>query len=104
MGKRPRHKPRRLGKKLQQIRHAQGLSQTQILKEMGLEGKYERNNLSNFETNKREPPMIIVLGYARLAGIDANLILDDKAQLPKEILIASRTSQATKKREQSKKR
>ena len=82
MGKHSRRKPRRLPKKLRLIRDALGLSQNQILKEMGLDDKYTRNNLSNYETGKRETPWPIQLGYARLANISVDLLLDDKLELP----------------------
>lgn len=82
MGKGPRRQPRRLPEKLRQIRNALGLSQSQILKEMGLDDRYKRNNLSNFETGKRGTPWPIQLGYARLAKISVDLLLDDKLELP----------------------
>ena len=85
MGKNPRQKPRRLGRKLCQIRAALGLSQNQILRKMGLDDKYSRNNLSNYETDKREAPLPILLGYARLAGISVDDIIDDKLPLPKHL-------------------
>ena len=86
MGKGSRRQPRRLPKKLRQIRDALGLSQNQILKEMGLDDKYTRNNLSNFETGKRGTPWAIQLGYARLANISVDLLLDDKLALPEDLL------------------
>ncbi len=87
MGKKPRRKPRRLGKKLRQIRLALGLSQNEMLKRMRLDGKYGRNNLSNFELNKREAPLPIVLGYARLGRIRVDVIVDDQLELPDRLKI-----------------
>jgi transcriptional regulator with XRE-family HTH domain len=86
MGKHSRPQPRRLPKKLRLIRDALGLSQSQILKEMGLDDKYTRNNLSNYETGKRETPWPIQLGYARLADISVDLLLDDKLELPDHLV------------------
>jgi transcriptional regulator with XRE-family HTH domain len=82
MGRKPRPKPRRTGKKLRQIRATLGLSQNEILKRMGLEKECGRNNLSNYELDKREPPASVVLGYAQLAGINVKFIIDDKLELP----------------------
>jgi transcriptional regulator with XRE-family HTH domain len=95
MGKKPRTKPRRLGKKLRQIRRALGLSQNEMLKQMGLDGEHTRNNLSNFELDRREPPSPIVLGYARLARIRVELILDDKLELPDRLLRIPTRSRVT---------
>ena len=82
MGRKPRPKPRRTGKKLRQIRAVLGLSQNGILKRMGLENECGRNNLSNYELDKREPPSSVILGYARLAGINVKYIIDDRLELP----------------------
>jgi transcriptional regulator with XRE-family HTH domain len=95
MGKKPRVKPRHLGKKLRQIRRALGLSQNEMLKRMGLDGDYGRNNLSNFERDRREPPSPILLGYARLARIRVDLILDDKLELPDRLLKIPANSRVT---------
>ena len=86
MGRKSRLKPRRLGQKLRHIREALGISQNEMLRRMGLDEEYGRNNLSNYELDKREPPLSIVLGYARLAGISVDLIVDDKLDLPKDFL------------------
>jgi transcriptional regulator with XRE-family HTH domain len=98
MGRKPRPKPRRTGKKLRQIRAVLGLSQNGILKRMGLEKKCGRNNLSNYELDKREPPSNVVLGYARLAGINVKYIIDDKLELPdrfKNAAISKRSKSKT---------
>ena len=83
MGRRARHKPSRLGKKLQLIRQALGLSQNQMLVKIGLDEKYTRNNLSNYELDVREAPLDIVLGYARVGGMTVEMLVDDKVDLPK---------------------
>jgi len=92
MGRRARHKPRRLGKKLQLIRQALGLSQNQMLVKIGLDEKYTRNNLSNYELDVREAPLDIVLGYARVGGMTVEMLVDDKVELPKrKKRVASKT-------------
>ena len=90
MGRKPRIKPRRLGQKMRRIREALGISQNEMLRRMGLDEEYGRNNLSNYELSKREPPLSIVVGYARLAGISVDLMVDDKLDLPKDFLKADR--------------
>jgi transcriptional regulator with XRE-family HTH domain len=103
MGKKPRTKPRRLGKKLRQIRENLGLSQNEMLRRAGLDKKYGRNNLSNYELDKREPPYPILLGYSQVSGIPINVILDDKVALPQEFLKnpAGKTKKTSKKRQRS---
>lgn len=92
MGRRARHKPRHLGRKLQAIRQTLGLSQNQMLAKIGLDEKYTRNNLSNYELDVREAPLDIVLGYARVGGMTVEMLVDDKAELPKRKKRASKTT------------
>ena len=98
MGKKPRTKPRRLGKKLRQIRETLGLSQNEMLRRAGLDKKYGRNNLSNYELDKREPPYPILLGYSHVSGIPINVILDDKLALPQEFLRTPASDRVTAKK------
>ncbi len=65
MGKFPRRRQKRLGEKLLQIRETLELSQSEILRYMGLDEQYSRNIISNYEKDHREPPLFVLLGYAR---------------------------------------
>ena len=67
MGRSGRLRPKRLGRKLRAIREHLGLSQTQMSKALGLKVHYSA--VSNFELGTREPDLIVLLRYARLAGI-----------------------------------
>ena len=82
MGKYPRRKQKRLAEKLLQIRVALGLSQNEILRAIGAEEELYRTNISNYELGEREPPLYILLGYARLAGVCLDVIVDDELDLP----------------------
>jgi len=82
MGKYPRQKQVRLPEKLLKIRMALGLSQNEILKQLKLEGKFSRTSISNYETGDREPPLHVLLRYARTAGICLDVIVDDELDLP----------------------
>ncbi len=64
------------------IRKRLGLSQNEILKELGLDGAYDRSTISGYERGEREPPIPVVLKYARLAGISTDYLIDDKLKLP----------------------
>jgi transcriptional regulator with XRE-family HTH domain len=85
MGTKPRQRPQRLGEKLLAIRNALGLSQTQMVKRLDVEGMIVPSQISQFETVKREPSLTVVLQYARLAGICSDVLLDDKLDLPNKI-------------------
>jgi transcriptional regulator with XRE-family HTH domain len=80
----PRERPERLAEKLLQIRLALGLSQSQMLKRLGLETGY-RHYISQFENGQREPTLAILLGYARAAGVYVDDLIDDEFDLPENI-------------------
>jgi transcriptional regulator with XRE-family HTH domain len=81
MGRQPRPKPRRLGKKLKAIREQKlGLSQTQMCAALKLKIGYSA--ISQYEQDKREPPLPVLLKYARLSGVSVEAIIDDKMNLP----------------------
>jgi transcriptional regulator with XRE-family HTH domain len=85
MGKYPRRKQKRLAEKLLQIRLALGLSQNEILRRLGAEEELYRTNISNYELGEREPPLYVLLAYARLAGVCLDVIVDDEADLPAKL-------------------
>ena len=67
MGTYPRLRQKRLAEKLRQIRDALGLSQSEMLKCLEVEELIGLYRISEFETGKREPPLLILLRYARVA-------------------------------------
>ena len=85
MGKYPRRKQRRLADKLLQIRKSLGLSQTEILRQMGLDEEFERTIISNYELGQREPPLFVLLQYAHLAGLCLDVLVDDELDVPKRL-------------------
>jgi transcriptional regulator with XRE-family HTH domain len=84
MGAKPRQRPQRLGEKLLAIRNALGLSQSQMVKRLDVEGIVP-SQISEFETGKREPSLIVVLQYARLANVCADVLIDDALDLPSKL-------------------
>jgi transcriptional regulator with XRE-family HTH domain len=77
--------PKKLAKKLALIRMRLGLSQTELVEAL----KYKATPLypaqiSNFEQGKREPPLMVLLAYARLAGVSVESLIDDKIILGHE--------------------
>jgi transcriptional regulator with XRE-family HTH domain len=85
MGVRPRQRPKRLSEKLLAIRTALGLSQTQMVKRLDAEGTIVPGQISEFETGKREPSLIMLLEYAGLAGVCVDVLIDDKLDLPAKL-------------------
>jgi transcriptional regulator with XRE-family HTH domain len=82
MGKYPRRKQERLAGKLLQIRLALGLSQNEMLRHLGLEEDISRTNISNYELGQREPPLYVLLAYARAANVWIDVLVDDALELP----------------------
>lgn len=80
-----RIKPTRLAEKLLQIRLALNLSQTDLLRKLGLEEDYFYTIISKNELGTREPTLIELLGYARLANVYVEVLIDDSLDLPDEI-------------------
>jgi transcriptional regulator with XRE-family HTH domain len=80
MGRSRRNKPKKLGRKLLAIRTRLGMSQTEMCKALKLTVHYSA--VSNYEKGSREPDLLIVLRYARLAGVPMEALVDDKMKLP----------------------
>ncbi|HEX8145121.1 MAG TPA: helix-turn-helix domain-containing protein [Pyrinomonadaceae bacterium] len=80
-----RPKPERLAEKLLQIRNALGLSQTEMLRRLGVEDLIEYHTISKYELGKNEPPLMILLSYARVAGVYVEDLIDDDLDLPNKL-------------------
>ena len=80
MGRSRRNKPLQLSQKLLAIRKRLRMSQTEMAR--ALELKVHYSAVSNYELGTREPDMLIVLRYARLANISMETLVDDQLSLP----------------------
>jgi transcriptional regulator with XRE-family HTH domain len=85
MGTRARHKPERLAGKLVQIRIALGLSQNEIIRHLGVEELIKQNAVSEYELGKREPPLRVLLRYARAVNVSTDILIDDELDLPEKL-------------------
>lgn len=85
MGRYVRPKPARLTEKLIQIRTALGLSQNGMLNVLGMGKNRNRSSISSYERGASEPPLPILLRYARLAGVCMDTIVDDEIDLPNRL-------------------
>jgi len=77
----PRPRPKRLAEKLLQIRQRLGISQGQLVNLLGVQEQIHYSNISKYELDKNEPPLGILLAYARNAGIPVEVIIDDELEL-----------------------
>jgi transcriptional regulator with XRE-family HTH domain len=82
MGRAARLRVTRLAEKLLEIRIKLGLSQNELIKRMGLEDVIYQSSISGYESGEREPPLPILLIYARVAGVCLDVIVDDDLKLP----------------------
>jgi transcriptional regulator with XRE-family HTH domain len=85
-----RQKTERLAEKLLRIRNALGLSQTEMLRRLGYENALVYNRISDYELGKREPPLPILLQYARVAGVHMEALADDDLDLPEKLPAAAK--------------
>jgi hypothetical protein len=56
-----------------------------MLKRLGAEDLIEYNRISEFESGKGEPPLIIILQYARVANVWTDVLIDDELDLPAKL-------------------
>jgi transcriptional regulator with XRE-family HTH domain len=80
-----RERPERLADKLLHIRTALGLSQGDMLSRLGRGETGYRHYISHFETGQREPPLAILLEYARAANVYVEALIDDELDLPDKL-------------------
>lgn len=85
MGKKARMKQKRLAEKLIQIRTALDLSQTEMLRRLGFEDQLDYKRISEYELGKNEPPLAVLLKYARVAGVCLDSLVDDEMDLPEKL-------------------
>ena len=91
MGRASRARPRRLPEKLLSIRKALGLTREVLLDKLcdlmpeGNRPKVHAQNISAYEKEEREPSLITLLAYAKLARIHLEVLVDDELDLPERL-------------------
>ena len=74
--------PKKLAKKLAQIRANLGLSQTEMVRALNYKASpLYSAQISQFESGRREPPLMVLLAYAKLAGISTDVLIDDNQNI-----------------------
>jgi len=82
MGRGTRPRPLRLAEKLLRIRTVLGLSQNEMIRHLQSADDLTQDYISAYERGVREPPLPILLKYARAAGVWLDVLVDDDLDLP----------------------
>ena len=98
MGQSSRHRPARLAEKLLLIRSKLELSQSELLARLGLSGEFTQARISAYERGVREPPLIVLLNYARAANVAVEALIDDEYDLPEKLPAHPRSEGIRRKR------
>jgi transcriptional regulator with XRE-family HTH domain len=85
MGRSSRPKPAHLAGKLRRIRDSLGLSQNEMLRRLGVDEELFQGSISGYELGTREPPLAVLLQYARAANVYVEALIDDELDLPENI-------------------
>ncbi|MGA9767860.1 MAG: helix-turn-helix transcriptional regulator [Blastocatellia bacterium] len=88
MGRKARLKPFKLASKLTHIRTSLGLSQNEMIWKLRLTDELLQSHISGYELGTGEPSLIVLLRYARLAGVSMEMIVDDELDLPERLPVA----------------
>ena len=75
-----RRRPKNLPRKLLAIRKQLDVSQTEMARLLDLDVAYTA--VSGYELGTRQPDLLVLLKYARLAGVSTDVLIDDKLKLP----------------------
>jgi transcriptional regulator with XRE-family HTH domain len=89
MPKGARRRPARLAEKLCYIRHRLELTQEELkdrLEQLGFVSDLDRADVSDFERGRRDPDLLTLLSYGRLANVYLDVLVDDELDLPEESL------------------
>jgi transcriptional regulator with XRE-family HTH domain len=84
MGRSRRDHPKQLASKLLKLRSTLSLTQEQMAERLRQTKPSVRpGHVSEYERGLREPSLLVLLCYARLAGVLVDQLIDDELSLPK---------------------
>src|SRR3712207_280609 len=97
MGRSRRPRPARLAAKLRQIRTGLGLTQEQMFEHLGeTKTALYPGHISLYEGGQREPPLPVLLRYARIARVYVDVLIDDELDLPNKLPAMPRGGESIK--------
>ncbi len=56
-----------------------------MLSRLGAQDEFGRDYISKYERGVLEPPLHVLLRYARLAGFSTDVLIDDELDLPAKL-------------------
>lgn len=83
----PRPQPDRLAEKLRQIRTRLGYTLEEMAQALAKVKKSPPNKsyIHRFEAGTREPSLLVLLEYSRVAGVPMESLVDDDLDLPERL-------------------
>lgn len=87
-----RPQPKGLAAKLRQIRTSLGLTQQEMVKRLKSQRVHLTlypGNISRFEQGLREPPLLVLLAYARVARVTMDVLVDDDLDLSRHLSVST---------------
>lgn len=58
-----------------------GLSQNEMLRSLGYQDFFDRSTISHYESGEREPPLPVLLAYAKAINVTVDDLIDDQILL-----------------------
>src|SRR4051812_23619164 len=82
----PRPQPNRLAGKLRQLRTQLGYTLEEMAQALARVKKSPpaKSHIHRFEAGTREPSLLVLLEYSRVAGVPLEILVDDELDLPKK--------------------
>lgn len=82
----PRRIPQKLGQKLLQVRLTRAFTQSQLAECLSDESVHVyKQDVQKFESNQREPSLVVLLKYSRLARLPMEFFADDEIDSANEM-------------------
>ncbi len=89
--------------RLLMVRERLQLSQNELINRMGLVGELTQARVSAYERGEREPPLMVLLQYARAANVYVEALIDDEVDLPERLPTPTK-SEGVRRRQTGKRR
>jgi transcriptional regulator with XRE-family HTH domain len=74
-----------LAEKLLTIREVLQLSQNEMINRLGLSDDLTQARISAYERGVREPPLLVLLKYARVGNVSVEALIADELDLPQKL-------------------
>jgi transcriptional regulator with XRE-family HTH domain len=75
----------RLPDKLRAIRLKLELSEAELLERLDVEEGLTAEHIAAFEAGSSEPPLLVLLAIAKVAGVCTDVLIDDRRRLPRRL-------------------